>query len=104
MCTSVFTPREMDLCVSTNMVKISSEPQECPQMCPKLFDPVCASNGKEAKLFYSECHMNMMNCNLKTGENDRKSILDTFCLEYVNIKHPFIILSNSVYTKGNRIM
>lgn len=46
--------------------------QDCPFICPQIYMPVCASNGNEARVFTSDCHMKMTNCKDVLGKTDGK--------------------------------
>lgn len=43
----------------------NSDSEECPLVCPALYSPLCASNGKIFKEFDNACQLKVSNCRLE---------------------------------------
>ncbi|XP_061400348.1 enhancer of split M1 protein [Musca vetustissima] len=62
----MFTKSLITLTVlSALLVSLNANPTDeldCPQICPALYAPLCASNGKIYKEFSNECELKASNC------------------------------------------
>ena len=44
---------------------VNSDSEDCPSVCPALYAPLCASNGKIFKEFDNACQLKDSNCRLE---------------------------------------
>lgn len=50
---------------SLNANSVSADQEVCPQICPALYAPICATDGKIFKEFSNSCELKASNCRLE---------------------------------------
>jgi len=53
----------LDLCNAEKFQNIALKENDCPTMCPMIYQPTCGFDGQNYKFFSSKCEMEVKNCN-----------------------------------------
>lgn len=76
----------------------AEEVDNCPQICPALYAPVCATDGKIFKEFSNDCELKTSNCRLERSSLKSKYFakfsmrLDFYCSAVNHPHHHVYIL------------
>ncbi|KAM7360212.1 kazal-type protease inhibitor m1 [Cochliomyia hominivorax] len=76
---------------------VSTDQEECPQICPALYAPLCATNGKIYKEFSNTCELKASNCRLERSALEKyvPTAMDWCSTELVaNLDHLLVKLGN----------
>lgn len=57
---------------------VSTDDDNCPLICPALYGPLCAWNGRMYKEFINECEMKVSNCRLERSALQSMSLSNLF--------------------------
>ncbi|TMW49898.1 hypothetical protein DOY81_005028 [Sarcophaga bullata] len=59
---------------------VNTDSEECPSVCPALYEPLCATNGKIVKEFDNACQLKVSNCRLLRSAQQKYVTTDKdFC-------------------------
>lgn len=67
---------------------VSTDQEECPQICPALYSPLCATNGKVYKEFSNACELKASNCRLERSALESKFLF----FQILNLEYVILIL------------